>query len=78
MTHGRFKDAGGKEKPGVNFVEEYSGSDSNTEICVTEWVNTPKEKPLACSFLRPSPRKRDEVKYTFDVTKCVKLFDVLF
>jgi hypothetical protein len=76
-AHVRFKDTSGKEKSGVNFVEEESGSDSETEVCVAEWVGTPKEKPLVCSFLRPSLGKKDEGKYTFDVTKCDKLFDVL-
>jgi hypothetical protein len=76
-THDRFKDIDRKEKPGVNFVEEDSGSDSEIEVCVTKWIDTPKEKPLVCSFLRPSPGKEDEAKYTFDVTKCDKLFDVL-
>jgi hypothetical protein len=41
------------------------------------WIDIPREKLLACSFLRPSPGKKDEVKYTVDVTKCDKLFDVL-
>jgi hypothetical protein len=47
------------------------------EVCVAEWVETPKDKPLACAFLKPSPRKKEEVKFTFDVTKCDKLFNIL-
>jgi hypothetical protein len=31
----------------------------------------------ACSFLKPNTVKREKVKYTFDVSKCDKLFDVL-
>jgi hypothetical protein len=44
---------------------------------MAEWVDTPRDKPLACSFLKPSPGKKDEVKFTFDVSMCDKLFDVL-
>jgi hypothetical protein len=58
-------------------VEEDSSSEDDNEVCVAEWVDTPKDKPLACLFLKPSPRKRDEMKFTFDVTKCDQLFDVL-
>jgi hypothetical protein len=61
----------------VNCVDEGSTSDEETEVCVAEWVDMPKNKPLAWSFLRPSPGKKDEVKFTFDVSKCDKLFDVL-
>jgi hypothetical protein len=49
----------------------------DTDVCVAMWVDTAKDKPLACSFLRPSHGKREEVKFTFDVSKCDKLFDVL-
>jgi hypothetical protein len=40
-------------------------------------VDTARDKPLACSILKPSPGKKEEVKFTFDVSKCDKLFDVL-
>jgi hypothetical protein len=46
-------------------------------VCVAKWIDTPKDKPISCSFLKPNPSKQDNVKYTFDVTKCDKLFDVL-
>jgi hypothetical protein len=44
---------------------------------VAEWVNIAPGKPLSCAFLKPSPGKKDEMKFTFDVTKCDKLFDML-
>jgi hypothetical protein len=40
-----------------------------------EWVDTPK--PVSCPFLRPNTDRKEEMRYTFDVTKCDKLFDVL-
>jgi hypothetical protein len=60
-----------KDKPSINWVDDM-------EVCVAKWVNTAKDKLLACSFLRPSPGKNEEVKFTFDViTKCDKLLGVL-
>jgi hypothetical protein len=44
---------------------------------VAEWVDMLQDKPLACSFLKLNPGKKDEVKFTFDVSMCDKLFDVL-
>jgi hypothetical protein len=52
-------------------------SDDDTEICVVEWVDTPKDMPITCSFLKPNVTKKDEVKYTFNVSNCDKLFNVL-
>jgi hypothetical protein len=74
--YGRFKDAVSKEKPVVNCVGESKESDEETEVCIAEWVDMAKGKPLACSFLKTSPSKREEVKFTFDMNKCDKLFDV--
>jgi hypothetical protein len=49
-SYSRFKETSTKDKPGVNYVDEGSTSDEETEVCITEWVDTPKNKPLACSF----------------------------
>jgi hypothetical protein len=77
-SHGRFRDSGTRdEKHGVNFVDEDSASDSDAEVCVAEWVDTPKCKPISCSFLKPNANKKEEMQYTFDVTKCDWMFDVL-
>jgi hypothetical protein len=61
----------------VSCVNEESASDEETEDCVAEWVDTPKDKPISCFFLKSNNAKKDEMKYTFDVNKCDKLFDVL-
>jgi hypothetical protein len=37
----------------------------------------PRNKPISCSFLKYGAGKEDEMKYTFDVSKCNKLFDLL-
>jgi hypothetical protein len=39
-----FKEIG-KEKLGVNFVDKESAKDADAEVCVTEWVDTPKPVP---------------------------------
>jgi hypothetical protein len=46
-------------------------------VCVIEWVDTPKDWPISCSFLKPSHGRKEVIKYMFDVSKCDKLFDVL-
>jgi hypothetical protein len=78
-SYGRFREGGTreKEKHSVNFVNEDLASDSDAEECVAEWLDIPKNKLISCSFLKPHIGKKEEMKYTFDVTKCDKLFDVL-
>jgi hypothetical protein len=75
--YSQFKEISSKDKPGVNCIDEGSSREDETEVCVAEWVDTARDKPLACSILKPSPGKKEEVKFTFDVSKCDKLFDVL-
>jgi hypothetical protein len=55
-----LKETNTKEKSGVNYVWEDSVSDDDIGICLAEWVDTPGDKPLGCSFLKPGPRKRDD------------------
>jgi hypothetical protein len=78
-SYSRFRDSGSKEreKSHVNCVEEESASDDDAEVCVTEWVDMSRDKPILCSFLKINPGKKDEIQYTFDVMKCDKLFDIL-
>jgi hypothetical protein len=50
---------------------------TDTEVCIAEWVDMPKGKPMTCPFLKLSAGKREEMKFTFDVSKCDKLSDAL-
>jgi hypothetical protein len=75
-SYGQFKETDSKEKRSVNFVEEEVVSDEDVGVCVDEWVDRSPRKPLACAFLKTSLEKREEMKFTFDVTKCDKLFVV--
>jgi hypothetical protein len=66
-----------KEKHHVNFVNEEADDEEGNEICVVEWVEKPGDKPISCSFLNPNGGRREEMRYTFDVSKCDRLFDLL-
>jgi hypothetical protein len=76
----RFNDNKNKEENHiVSSLDNDSGSASEEDIdlCVAEWVQVPKSNPIACSAPKPTPAKREEIKYTFDVSKCDEIFDVL-
>jgi hypothetical protein len=47
-SYGRLKENSSKDKPEVNFMEGDSTSEDDTELCIPEWVDTPKDKPLSC------------------------------
>jgi hypothetical protein len=66
-----------KEKHQVHFLEEEADDEEGNEICVAEWVEKPRDKSISCSFLKPNRVRRDEMRYTFDVTKCDRLFGLL-
>jgi hypothetical protein len=61
----------------VHFLKEEANDEEGNEICVAEWVENPGDKPISCSFLKPNRGWRDEMRYTFNVTKCDHLFDLL-
>jgi hypothetical protein len=58
-------------------VGEEADDEEGDEICVAEWVETPGDKPISCSFLKPNGERREEMRYTFDMSKCDHLFDLL-
>jgi hypothetical protein len=66
-----------KEKHQVHFLEEEADDEEGNEICVAEWVEKTGDKPISCPFLKPKGGRMDEMRYTFDVTKCDRLFDLL-
>jgi hypothetical protein len=76
---GRFRDSANKdkEKHHVNFVDEEADDEEGNEICVAEWVEKPGDKPISCSFFKPNRGWREEMRYTFDVSKCDHLFYLL-
>jgi hypothetical protein len=47
-------------------------------MCIAEWSWGSKSKPFICSSLNPiSKCRQDEMRYTFDVAKCERIFDYL-
>jgi hypothetical protein len=64
----------------VHIVEHSSDSsdDESSEVLTTEFICPSKAKSLTCDALKPTHKKRqDDIKYTFDVAKCDKIFDEL-
>jgi hypothetical protein len=75
----RFRDSANKDKKKhhVNFVDEETDDEEGNKIYVAESVEKSGDKPIPCSFLKPNGGRREERRYTFDVSKCDCLFDLL-
>jgi hypothetical protein len=55
-----------------------SSNDSDKEVYVDELIWPSKEKSYSCSSLKPASKGRqEEIKFTFDVSKCDHIFDEL-
>jgi hypothetical protein len=64
----------------VNMVKYSSESsdDEEADMCVVEWSWGSKYRPFVCSSLKLASKSRqDEMRYTFDVAKCDRIFDYL-
>jgi hypothetical protein len=58
-------------------VDEEADDEKGNEVCVAEWVKKLRDKHISCSFLKPNGGQREERRYTFDVSKYDRLFDLL-
>jgi hypothetical protein len=61
----------------VNYVDcdSDSSSDESNEIYAAEFCWPSKAKSYACNSLKPVHKNgREEIKFTFDVGKCDKIF----
>jgi hypothetical protein len=61
----------------INMVEYASelSDDEEADMCIAEWSWASKFKPFICSSLKPDSKSwQDEIHFTFDVTKCDKIF----
>jgi hypothetical protein len=60
---------------------EYSGEsldDQEADMCVADWNWRSKSKPFVYSSLKSaSKNQQDEMRYTFNITKCDRIFDYL-
>jgi hypothetical protein len=64
----------------VNYIEcdSDSSSDESNDVYAAEFCWPSKAKSYSCDFLKLVHKNRqEEVKFTFDVAKCDKIFDEL-
>ena len=55
-----------------------SSDDEDKEVHATEFVWPASAKPSTCTSLKPTQKNRqEEMKFTFDVSKCDRTFDEL-
>ena len=55
-----------------------SSDDEDKEVYATEFVWPASAKPCSCASLKPTQKnRRKEMKFTFDVSKCDRIFDEL-
>jgi hypothetical protein len=62
----------------MHLVGRGSSDDESTDVYTAELVWPKQVKPSACSSLQPVQKNwQEEVKFTFNVAKCNKIFDEL-
>jgi len=62
----------------MHVLQGEPSDDEDNEVYAVEFVWSSNDKPSTCASLKPIPKNRhDEIKYTFDVTKCDRIFDEL-
>ena len=79
----KFKNSKDAYKPhrSNTHVVEYdsdSSSDEDKEVYTAEFVWPSAAKPSSCASIKPVQKNRkEEMKFTFDVSKCYRIFDEL-
>ena len=74
------KDTYKSHRSNTHIVEYDSDSsdDEDKEVYAIEFVWPASAKPSTCTSLKPTQRNRqEEMKFTFDVSKCDRIFDEL-
>ena len=74
------KDAYKPHRSNTHVVEYDSESSNNedNEVCTAEFVWPSSAKPSSCASLKPTQKGwNEEMKFTFDVSKCDHIFDEL-
>jgi hypothetical protein len=65
-----------KSNRSIYYAFDYSDDEGN-DVLTAEFV-WPKDKPRTCESLKPVRKNRqEEIKYTYDVAKCDRIFDEL-
>jgi hypothetical protein len=52
--------------------------DESKDVYAVDFVWPSQAKPFTCSAIKPIHKNRQEEKFTFDVSKCERIFDELF
>jgi len=74
------KDTYKSHRSNTHIVEYDSDSsnDEDKEVYAAEFVWLASAKPSTCTSLKPTEKNRqEEMKFTFDVSKCDRIFDEL-
>src|SRR6185437_2134066 len=74
------KDTYKSHRSNTHIVEYDSDSsnDEDKEVYATEFVWLASAKPSTCTSLKPTEKNRqEEMKFTFDVSNCDRIFDEL-
>jgi hypothetical protein len=66
------------DRPNMDLLYYESSDDESKEVCAAEFTWLPNDKANTCVSLKPAHKSQDEMKFTFDVAKCDKIFDELF
>jgi hypothetical protein len=74
----RFKETSKLVARSIHLVERDSSDDESADVYTAEFVWPTKVKSFACSSLHPVQKNRqEEIKFTFNVAKCDRIFDEL-
>ena len=62
----------------MHMLHGDSSDDENSEVYAAEFVWSSSDKPSTCASLKLIPKNwHDEIKFTFDMSKCDMIFDQL-
>jgi hypothetical protein len=74
----RFKEISKSVARTIHLIERDSSNDESADVYTAEFIWPTKAKSSACSSLQPVQKNRqEEIKFTFNVAKCDKIFDEL-
>jgi hypothetical protein len=74
----RFKETSKSVAHTIHLVERDNSDDESADVYTVEFVWPIKTKSSACSSFQPVQKNRqEEIKFTFNVSRCDRIFDEL-
>jgi hypothetical protein len=74
----RYKETSKSAARTIHLVERDNSDDESTDVYAAKFVWPTKAKSSACSSLQSVQKNRqEEIKFTFNVAKCDRIFDEL-